>query len=163
MIFLTLGTQLPFDRLVRALDKAAKSLSEPAFGQIGHSKYRPEEFEATAFLSPSDFVAHLESARVVVGHAGIGTILSGMKTGKPLLLMARRADLGEHRNDHQLATAEQVKGTPGIYIVEDEQDIAHHLRSPRLVGLGSNASPARTRLTNALSDAIFGCELPRSQ
>ena len=46
----------------------------------------------------------MDAAAAIVAHAGMGTILTALETGKRLLVMPRRAALGEHRNDHQLAT-----------------------------------------------------------
>ena len=58
MIFLTVGTQLPFDRLVAAVDDwcAARGESD-VFGQIcdpGPDGYRPKHFEWVADLDPAD-------------------------------------------------------------------------------------------------------------
>jgi UDP-N-acetylglucosamine transferase subunit ALG13 len=47
MIFLTVGTQFPFDRLVRAVDEAFDNgaIDEEVFAQIGETSYRPRNFE----------------------------------------------------------------------------------------------------------------------
>lgn len=156
MIFLTLGTQLPFPRLVRALDEVAPTLGEPVFGQIGESPYRPVNFETVPFLSPQEFKARFAAARVIVGHAGIGTILSGLKAEKPLVLMARRAALGEHRNDHQLATVAQLGRIPGIHIVEDAEGLRACLSDPALLPMTAAVPPARERMIAALRTEIFG-------
>ncbi len=76
MIFLTIGVQLPFDRLVQEVDAVACKLDELVFGQIGDTCYRPGNFETAGFLSPSEFAMRLGGARAIVSHAGIGTILS---------------------------------------------------------------------------------------
>ena len=43
MIFLTVGTQFSFDRLVIAIDRIIDDglISEPVFAQIGESSYKP--------------------------------------------------------------------------------------------------------------------------
>lgn len=156
MIFLTLGTQLPFPRLVQALDEVAATLEEPVFGQIGESPARPQHFETVAFLSPQEFRNRFAAARVIVGHAGIGTILSGLKAEKPLVLMARRAAMGEHRNDHQLATAAQLGRIPGIHVVEDAAGLAACLTDPALPAMKADASPVRETFIAALRAEIFG-------
>lgn len=156
MIFLTLGTQLPFERLVKALDEVAPRLDEPVFGQIGNSPVAPQHFESTAFLAPQAFRERFAAARVIVGHAGIGTILSGLKAEKPLVLMARRAALGEHRNDHQMATAAQLGRIPGITIVEDAAGLHQALTDPGLPAMTAAASPVREALIARLRQEIFG-------
>jgi len=52
MIFLTVGTQFPFDRLVRAVDSIIDKglISETLFAQIGESSYKPRNFESAACL-----------------------------------------------------------------------------------------------------------------
>jgi len=156
MIFLTLGTQLGFDRLVKAVDDAAQNLDEEVFGQIGVSAYQPKHFAFTDFLTPQDFSARFGSARLIVGHAGMGTILSGMKAEKPLVLMARQAKLGEHRNDHQLATVAQMRRIKGIHIADTSDDVAKLLSTRALDSMSATASPALDRLIAALEQEIFG-------
>ncbi|WP_324827102.1 glycosyltransferase [Qipengyuania zhejiangensis] len=154
MIFLTLGTQLPFDRLVRTLDDVAGDLAEDVFGQIGRTDLRPANFPVTQFLTPTEFAARMEQARVIVGHAGIGTILTGMRMHKPLVLMARRASLGEHRNDHQSATVAQVRKIAGITIVEDAAQMKAALSRSDIPAMSDHGSTARAAMIDALrSDA----------
>jgi UDP-N-acetylglucosamine transferase subunit ALG13 len=119
MIFLTTGTQLPFDRLVQALDDVAPLLRREVFGQIGQSGYTPLNMAWSVFLTPPEFDAKFRAATVVVSHAGIGTILSAQKYRKPLVIVPRLARYGEHRNDHQLATANQVRDKKGVYVTDD--------------------------------------------
>ena len=120
MIFVTVGTQLPFDRLVRAVDEwvAANSAIE-AFAQIGAGTYRPRHMAWEHRLAAADFREKLRAVRLVVSHAGVGSLLLALEAQKPMLIMPRRAALQEHRDDHQLATAKWLQGRPGITVVED--------------------------------------------
>jgi UDP-N-acetylglucosamine transferase subunit ALG13 len=118
LIFLTVGTQLPFDRLVEAVDAwAAGNPGHAIFGQIaepGPSGYRPRNFDWAADLEPVDFEARFRAASHIVAHAGMGTIIGALGQSKPLLVMPRRAHLGEQRNDHQFATVRRLCARPGI-------------------------------------------------
>ena len=154
MIFLTLGTQLPFDRLVQTLDMVAADLDEPIFGQVGKTDYRPTHFEIVDFLTPSQFAEKMAEARVVVGHAGIGTILTGMRLGKPLVLMARKAKLGEHRNDHQSATIAQVRSIAGISVVESAEEMHAALAKKVLEPMSDSGSKSRLSMINALREEV---------
>lgn len=156
LIFLTLGTQLPFDRLVQALDDVAMNLDEKIFGQIGKGNYIPQNFEHTESLSPVDFQAKIETARVVVGHAGIGTILSGLATGTPLILMARRASLGEHRNEHQTATINQIKKIAGVHVADNREQLEALLKQPSLAAATPEVSKTQKSLIENLRHEIFG-------
>lgn len=123
MILVTTGTQLPFDRLIVAVDEIAPSLDEPVFAQIGEAGYRPRNIEWTANLHPVQFDEKVRASSLLVSHAGIGTILRARKHGKPIILFPRQLLHGEHRNDHQLATCAQLAGQQGIYIATDVPDL----------------------------------------
>lgn len=150
MIFLTVGGQLPFDRLVAALDEVAPRMNEPVFGQIGNTAYRPENFETVQFLTPEEFRERFSQARAVVAHAGIGTILSAKQARKPVILMPRRARFGEHRNDHQLATVAQLGHIEGVHIAQTAEEIFALLAQPELRPVDAGASVGRSVLTDFL-------------
>lgn len=157
MIFLTTGTQLPFDRLVRSVDAVASELEEAVFGQIGSGIYRPTNFSYAKFLSQHDFSTRFEAARLVVAHAGTGSILAGIKMEKPVVVMPRRADLGEHRNDHQLATAEHLRDLPGLYLATTTSEIRRFLSDPELQPMQRERqeSTELQRLINRLRHEVF--------
>jgi UDP-N-acetylglucosamine transferase subunit ALG13 len=108
--------QLAFDRLIEAMDRLAPGLSGPVIVQTGKGRYVPQNMEAREEIAPDEFGALVAQAEVLVSHAGIGSILTAARLGKPIVLLARRADLREHRNDHQIATAPKLAGRPGILI-----------------------------------------------
>ena len=124
MIFVTVGTQLPFDRLVTAVDAwAGRTGRRDVLAQIGPSKLRPQFIEYRAFFSPTEFSRHFAAADLVIAHAGMGSIISAMSQGKPILVMPRSASLSEHRNDHQLATARHFRELGRIPVAMDEQEL----------------------------------------
>ena len=73
------------------------------------------------------FRAFLRKCNTVVAHAGMGTIISATEIGKQVVVMPRRADLNEHRNDHQLATAERLKHISGLEVAHDCQALTQYL------------------------------------
>ena len=109
MIFVVTGTQLPFDRLIRMLDEIAPQLDEEIVAQVNGSGYLPRHINTIDLLPPDEFDRLFSSARLIVAHAGIGTIITAMQQQKPIIIFPRIAALGEHRNEHQLATAEKMK------------------------------------------------------
>ncbi|WP_395944980.1 glycosyltransferase [Brevundimonas sp.] len=155
MILLTLGTQLPFDRLVKALDQIAPTLDQPIFGQIGRSTYRPKSFEWAESMDPRVFDEKFRSADLVVSHAGIGTILTAQKHGKPIVLFPREARYGEHRNDHQLATSSQLTGRPGIYIARTPEELEVIIRArPQAASTAADLEQKRTSFVARLAQQI---------
>jgi len=129
MIFLTVGTQFPFDRLVRAVDDCcgALELNEEVFAQIGDSTYAPRHFEAASSLDKETFDRHVQEASAVIGHAGMGTITMALDHGKPLLAMPRLKKYGEVVNDHQVALAEEFEALGHILVAHDADELARKL------------------------------------
>lgn len=143
MILVSVGTQLPFDRLIKAVDQLAAKLEEEIVAQIGVTKYRPRNIIYHKSLTPINYEELVKSARILVSHAGIGTILGAQKYEKPIVVFPRQARFGEHRNDHQLATCRQLSCYKGIYVAEDELDLFEILQRDDLVPLTQSSAPAR--------------------
>lgn len=143
MIFVTVGGQIPFDRLVRAVDSwAEKNNRSDVFAQIGSSSFEPRVVRWTRFLSPAEFRRTVEQAQVVVSHAGMGTILTALDCGTPVIVLPRRAHLGETRNDHQVATMRHLGERWQIHPAADEVELLRRLdqldelQAPRTEGPG---------------------------
>ncbi len=133
MIFLTVGTEYPFDRLVRAIDEMAGDslLDEPVFAQIGDSPYRPRYLSWVSTMERSAYDRRLQECSAVIGHAGSGTIMECLWLRKPLLVMPRLKHYGEHVNDHQLVTARKFESRGDILVAWDRKDLLVRLRELR--------------------------------
>ena len=124
MIFVTVGTQLPFERLLETVDQWAKAHPEQkVFAQVGKTQYVPVHFETVVSMTPNEYDTYLSTADVIIGHVGMGTIISGIQHAKPLVLMPRHADKGEHRNDHQLSTARQFTKFSLVNIADSYEEL----------------------------------------
>jgi len=124
VIFVSVGHQMPFDRMVRAVASWAEERDRrDLFAQVGDTNYRPGAFAAEPFLTPVEFRRHIEAASHVVSHAGTGNIIAALSLGKPLVVMPRRAELAETRNDHQLATARYFEQAGHLVVVHDEAEM----------------------------------------
>lgn len=129
-IFATVGAQMGFDRMIRAVDAwASENPHIQVFAQIGNGEYEPTAMEWTRLLEPPEFRARVESASAIVGHAGMGTIITALQHAKPVLIMPRRGDLQETRNDHQIATAERFGVKAGVSVAMDEHSLPEALDS----------------------------------
>lgn len=125
MIFLTVGTQFPFDRLVKAVDQAAgtNGFDEKIVAQIGDSSYCPENFEATPSVEKAVFDQHFNKADSIISHAGMGTITMALEHRKPLLVMPRLGKYGEVVNDHQLAIAKKFEQLGYLLVAYAAEDV----------------------------------------
>jgi UDP-N-acetylglucosamine transferase subunit ALG13 len=156
MIFVTVGTDLPFDRMVRVIDHwAAENSRSDIFAQIGDGGWEPQHIPFRNFLQPPEFREMFEAADLIISHAGMGTILSALHYGKPILVMPKRASLGEHRNEHQSATARHMMALAGVNVAFGEDELRcrlDHLETldvPACIG-----ATAGMGLTSALRDFI---------
>ena len=151
MIFVTVGAQMPFDRMIRAVDEwAAQRGRSDVLAQIGDTDWRPQHIEWRQFIEPEEFERLFDQADAIVAHAGTGSIITAMQFGKPVLVMPRRAALHETRNDHQVATADRFKEMFSIAVAYDEHEMA--LRLDELDSL-ENVSGFR----DSASDQLINC------
>jgi UDP-N-acetylglucosamine transferase subunit ALG13 len=128
VIFVTVGAQMPFDRMCRAVDQwALKRGRSDVFAQIGTTEWRPTAMSFTALIAPPEFKKAMQDCSVVVAHAGMGSILTALQYGKPILVMPRRGDLRETRNDHQVATAKRFKELGRVAVAFDEAELEREL------------------------------------
>ena len=155
MILLTVGTQLDFDRLVTAMDAIAPALGQDIVAQTGPSRYRPANFIAQDKIAPEQFENLAAEAQVIVAHAGIGTVMLAQRLGKPLVILPRRADLGEHRNDHQLATTRALEDRAGIFVAESETQLVGRIETALRAGdWAARPSPTLDRLRASVAHFI---------
>ena len=131
MIFLTVGTQFPFDRLVRAVDKAVarNGFKETIVAQVGEGfRYKPKNLQYVTLLKKEVFDRYVTEASAIVSHSGVGTITMALDRKKPLLVMPRLRKYGEVVNDHQLAIAQTFEELGHILAVYGAEDLPKRLR-----------------------------------
>jgi UDP-N-acetylglucosamine transferase subunit ALG13 len=140
MIFVTVGTQLPFDRLMAGVDQWAEvSGYREIFAQRGRGEYSPRYMRSEAEITPREFNQYVMASELLIAHAALDY-------AKPIVLLPRRASLGEHRNDHQLATVQKFAQLPQVFAATTVDELAAAVERALSVtdqvvtGLGSNAS-----------------------
>lgn len=145
MIFVTVGGQLPFDRLVRLVDAwAERTGREDVFAQVGPGGYRPLHMLSQELLTPAECRQRMVEAEAIVAHAGMGTILTALDLGKPLLVMPRLARYDEHRNDHQIGAARYFSESGQLRVAFEDAELTaqlDHLNELPVPQAGSRASP----------------------
>jgi UDP-N-acetylglucosamine transferase subunit ALG13 len=128
LILVTVGSQQPFDRLIQSVDEWAKSRGRSdIFAQIAAGDYLPRHIKYTAFVNPSEFKHLVQQASVIVSHAGMGSIISALELGKPIVVMPRRACFRETRNDHQVAAAKYFGEQGRILVAFDQLELPEKL------------------------------------
>ena len=153
MIYVTVGTMhLEFSRLIRKMDEIARVSEEKTIIQTGMNSFLPENCEHFDFKSREEVEAIQQEARVVVAHAGIGSVLDALKAERPLIVVPRLKRFGEHNNDHQLDLARAVERRGWGRLIMDINDLSEACAHPPPAH--KNYSPAKADLIQAVRNAI---------
>jgi UDP-N-acetylglucosamine transferase subunit ALG13 len=138
--------------------------------QYGPSGFRPQGAECVDYLSHDQFRAHVGSARVVVIHAGAGSIITTLALGKHPIVVPRRALHGEAVDDHQLPFARRAGELGLVTVVEDLDCLADAIATRSIdTDLLLEASSSLERELSAFIEGAVGVpastparELPRT-
>ncbi|MFI2744574.1 glycosyltransferase [Zhouia sp. PK063] len=152
MIFVTIGTQEPFDRLICMIDDISYNLNIEIIAQTSvHSNYKPKNIQVREFLTPNEFDQLFDEAELIIAHAGMGTIISALMKKKALIVVPRKKELGEHRSDHQMATVKYLGELGYLNTAQNKDDLIRlldlfdkHQNTLIKKEIGPYASPALT-------------------
>jgi UDP-N-acetylglucosamine transferase subunit ALG13 len=118
--FVTVGNMhQPFRRLLDAVEAAAHALPPPIVVQSGHTPFASSRMQVVPFMPMDDFSRQVDGADILVMHGGAGSIIHAAAAGRRPLVMARRFDLGEALDDHQVQFAEAMEAAGRIARIED--------------------------------------------
>jgi UDP-N-acetylglucosamine transferase subunit ALG13 len=123
-LLVTLGTQreFPFVSLVERIQKIVPAGVE-VYWQIGGGfpeSARPIGAQDTVSLD--QMRAWMQSADAVVAHAGVGSALTLLASGRTPVLVPRSAERGEHVDDHQELLAEELY-TRGLAVIATPDEL----------------------------------------
>jgi len=138
MILVTVGTQIPFDRLITLVDGwvAESGTKQEVVAQVGNSNYSSESMTVFKSVEPEEFEKYIHDCEFIISHAGMGSILTALRVKKPIVIFPRKSVFGEHRNDHQLATARSFSNVEGVYVVHDKEQLFGVLENSSCLGGG---------------------------
>jgi UDP-N-acetylglucosamine transferase subunit ALG13 len=170
VIFVTVGTQLPFPRLVEAVLEWHRT--RPSTTLLVQHLQGPRAMPDAApsvrlvhALTAEETRAAIREASLVVSHFGMGTLLNCLEVGRPLIALPRRVELGETRNDHQVEGAARFATRPGLAVARCESEVGGLIA--RFDGMrleeriSNSASP---RLLEAVRDFVWeGRTSPQSK
>jgi UDP-N-acetylglucosamine transferase subunit ALG13 len=137
VIFVTVGTQLPFERLVAAVDAwvGAQGERPEALAQVGAGRTDYANLRCVRSLDGESYARAIAGARLVIAHAGTGSILTALDGGVPVIVVPRDDRRGEHRDDHQLQTARQMERMGLVTVAWSEAELStlieRELATPR--------------------------------
>ena len=145
MIFASAGSQLPFPRLMRVVDQwAARNPETRVIAQVGLDEHDYPNCDVYHSISPESYSATVLQAKVIVSHAGMGTVLTALQHGTPAIIVPRRSDLREARSDHQNATAKWLRKAAHVAVADDAEVLIRMLDGWESIASGAKISPHAT-------------------
>lgn len=153
MIYVTVGTLfLDFARLIRKMDDIAAATGERVIVQRGLATTVPSHCEHFDFKPHEDVLELQRAARVIVCHAGIGSILDALEVRRPLILVPRLRRYNEHLTDHQLDVARAIERRGWGRMVLEMADLDDACAKPPPVP--AVYAPAKHRLIQAVREMV---------
>lgn len=158
MIFVAVGTQFSFDRLIEYMDEwqvsAKNNTNEDVIMQISDGEYIPKNCEYHAFMDGEQYNNNIKNASVFVSHAGMGNIISAREHQTPIIVLNRQFKLGEHRNDHQADGLKWMTKLKGVYTAATQQELYQHLENIDQLKVAESVNVGNQQLTGYIADFI---------
>ncbi len=107
MILVTVGSTLfPFQRMTTLVEHLAHFIpaKEKIIYQYGHAAphFLDTKIDAHAFLPHATLIRYMRLSNIIICHGGPATIYQALSFGKIPWVLPRKAQFGEHLNDHQM-------------------------------------------------------------
>lgn len=127
MIFVAVGTQkFQMDRLLIEVDNliSAGTIDADVYAQSGNSTYKPTGYSYVPFMTKEEFDEKIDECELLITHGGVGTIVSGLKHNKAIIVVPRLKKHKEHVDDHQLQIADSFAKLGYILKCEEMKNLA---------------------------------------
>lgn len=135
MIFLILGTQkFQLNRLLKEMDKLCGTgeITDIVYAQRGYSEYQPRNYEYVDFLNKDEFEKTIEKSSLVITHSGVGSIITAIQSGKPVIVYPRLSKYKEHVDNHQLEIAEAFEKKNFVLCCNEKEDLGKMINEARI-------------------------------
>jgi UDP-N-acetylglucosamine transferase subunit ALG13 len=155
--FVSVGNlKKPFVRLLQAVSDNVAILPGPIIVQHGHSPFDDRSCSAVPFLKMEEFQQRMADAAVVILHGGAGSIITALQAGKKPIVMARRACLDEHVDEHQQELVRELSAAGRILVAEDAASLGEAVQIAREASRsgGSASTQRRTRMDELVASDL---------
>lgn len=132
MILVTIGmNDSPYVPLFEAMDRLAPKLNERVIQQIGSLRFTGKDSECFTYLPDEKMSEMFDSASLIVCHAGIGTIVNGLKRNIPLVLVPRNVIDSSVEHDQQMIVARKIESMGRGVIVNNLAELETKIEEAR--------------------------------
>lgn len=155
-ILALVGTiQLPFTRMLSEIENYyINSTNIEIFAQIGHTPFESSLIQTYDFLKFDELQKLYIDADLIITHAGVGSIMQGLKLNKKMIVCARYSELGEHVDNHQLDILKEFSSKNYIipwYKEDSIRNIINQIDSYSFKNFVSNKTPILEYLNNYIN------------
>src|SRR5207247_11103956 len=110
-------------RLLLAIEDIVDVLPQPVIAQVGHTPFSSSRLELVPFVGMDKFVRLIAESRVVVMHAGAGSIIQACISGRTPIVLPRLACLREALDEHQTELATAMRAAGKILVANDTEEL----------------------------------------
>lgn len=126
MILVTLGTQdKPFKRLLDKVEEQIEkgNIKEEVIVQSGYTKYESKNMKIFDLIDRDEFNDLISKCNLLITHGGVGSILTGLKNNKKIIVCPRLEKYKEHLNDHQTQIVDRFEEAGYILSFNEDDDL----------------------------------------
>lgn len=116
-----------FERLISWMDTIAEKVDEEVIMQIGNTEYEPKNARYFRFESKEKMDQFYSEARVIVCHAGVGSLMTSLEHKKPVIAIPRRKELREVLDNHQIEISKELENEGRIKVANSLNELESHL------------------------------------
>ena len=131
MILVTLGTQdKSFTRLLDSIQEQINkgNIKDKVVVQAGFTKYDSDDMEIFDLIDRDKFSGLIKKCDLLITHGGVGSILTGLKNNKKVIVCPRLSKYKEHMNDHQVQIVDRFYEAGYILRYNDGDDLGNILK-----------------------------------
>ena len=134
MIFVTVGTQYPFDRLLSAVEHEIinGNINEEVIVQCGNTNFKSDKMKLVNYMDIDEFNKMIKKASLIISHAGVGTIIDALNMGKTIIVAPRLSKYKEAVNDHQLEILKKFSNLGYIIPLKDPNKLSQALKDAKI-------------------------------
>lgn len=132
MILVTLGTQdKPFTRLLENIEEQIEkgNIKEEVIVQAGFTKFNSKYMKIFDLVDREEFTDLINKCDLLITHGGVGSILTGLKNNKKVIVCPRLSKYGEHMNDHQIQIVNNFANEGYILAYQENDDLGELLKT----------------------------------
>lgn len=114
MILITFGShKISFPRFLKEISNKLFDIynfDSDIFIQLGNNDFIDTNLKINQFrfIPYLEFLEIQKKSDLIISHAGVGTIMEGLRLNKKIISFPRYASLNEHVDDHQLYFSEKM-------------------------------------------------------